>query len=739
MKKRNLIITAVAMSLLLASCPLHADAPAQPAAQDAATCRHPFFDAELYPQWSALTPETALVDIRAAIQLACTRREAIRAVRPEEATYENVFGAFEAMEYELEHADTLLSHLSSVMDTEELRRVQTELIPELSEYSSSITADAELWQVIKAAAARPWVKELSPAKQRFVQQVVDSFRDSGADLAPEQKARLTQIRTELSHLSHQFTKNVLDAQNAWEWQVDDPALLEGMSADWMARALGDAQKRGYGTPEHPVWLVTLDEPSAREVLYSCVVESSRRKCWEGITGVGSYAPYDNAPIVARVMELRHELATLLGFDNFADLQLARRMAGSGTRAMEFVDEMMGKVKPAYDAEMAELSAYIASCKESPVEKLNPWDVPFYLRRYSKERFDFDPEVLRPYQEYTRVRRGMFAIFQKLYDITITQLPSRCLQPGETCPEGTVEVWHPDVCVFAVYDNKSGAHLGSFYMDVFPRASKRAGAWVLPLHYGKPAHDGVPHTPHLAVLSGNLSPATADKPALFSHYDVETMFHEFGHMMHTMLGDTELMSHCGTSVAWDFVELPSQMNENWTWEPLGIATYAVHYATGKPIPAEYVEKLQQTRFFFPAYDDMNQLCIAKLDMEMHMHYDAGFKGRDLDEATHELLGRWRVPMSVTAPSIMRQLSHSIAGGYAAGYYSYKWAEVLAADAFTRFQREGILNPDTGAAYRECILSKGDSKPASELYRDFMHRNPNPDALLQKQGLLPQKKD
>ena len=704
-----------------------ADAPA--------SVRHPFFEDRLYPAWSALTPAQAREDVRAAVRLAEERRAAIRAIAPSETTYDNVFAAYENMGYELERAEVLLSHLSSVMDNEELRKVQEELIPELSAYTSSITADEQLWKVIKGAAAQPWVKQLSPAKQRFVQQVVDIFHDSGADLAPEQKARRAEICRELSQLSHAFNKNVLDSTNAWEWVVEDASLLEGMSKDWMARAAHDAQQKGYGSEEKPVWLVTLDEPSAREVLYSCSVESSRRKCWEGISSVGKNAPYDNASIVARVIELRKELALLLGFKNFADMQLAHRMARSGDRAMAFVDEMMQKVKPAYEAEVAELMDYISKNKGEKLEKLNPWDVPYYLRKLSKERFNFDPEVLRPYQEFNHVRRGMFAIFQKLYDITITQLPACCPEPGQSCPEGSVEVWHPEVRVFAVHDNKSGAHLGSFYMDIFPRASKRAGAWVLPLHYGTPAQEGKPHSPHLAVLAGNLSPATTDKPALFSHYDVETLFHEFGHMMHSMLGDTELAAHCGTSVAWDFVELPSQMNENWTWEPLGIATYAVHYKTGQPLPAEIIEKMQKSRFFFPAHDNMGQLCIAKLDMEIHMNYDEKFKGRDLDEATQELLAPWRAPLSVQPSSVMRNLTHCISGGYAAGYYSYKWAEVLAADVFTRFQREGILNPATGAAYRETILSKGDSRPAGELYRDFMHRDPNPDALLQKQGLLP----
>ena len=712
--------------------------------------RHPFYECGFYPEWGELAAAQGAKDVRAGIQLAKQRLAKISELKPEQANYENVFAAFEDAPREMERAEGYLDVLSSTMDNEELRRVQEELLPEMSLFNASMTADEKLWEVIKAAAAAPWVKQLSPEKQRYVQQVVDTFRDSGADLNSEQKQRLAQIQSELSLLAHQFDKNVLDATNSWQWVVSDSAQLAGMTKEWMAQAQESAMKEGHGSPETPKWLITLQEPSALEVIRSCDVEATRKKCWEALAAVGREQPYDNAGIVARVMELRKEQATLLGFRSFADLMLAHRMAGSGQRAMEFVDDMMQKVKPAFDGEVAQLMEFISKCKGDKIEKLNPWDTSYYMRKLAKERFSFDTELLRPYQECDHVLRGMFSIFEKLYSIRIherdtvfraadgvvtqRQRAETSMKSAMQTAAKAVPVWRQDVRAFAVLDAKSGAHLGSFYMDLFPRSTKRRGAWVQPLDYGKPATQEHPHGPHLAALVANLSPATEEKPALFSHYDVETLFHEFGHMMHCMLGDTELRAHCGTSVTWDFVELPSQMNENWTWEPESILTYAVHYETGESIPDDYLQKLQKIRFFFPAFDNMNQLCIAKLDMEMHMHYAEKFWGKDIDEATRELLGPWRAPYSREVPSVMRTLTHCISGGYAAGYYSYKWSEVLAADVFTRFSKEGILNPAVGAAYREKILSKGDSKPAGELYRDFMGRDPNPDALLQKQGLM-----
>jgi len=729
--------------LITAICALAGGAPLQAQETAAAVCatqaatanklEHPFFQDIPYPAWSQMTAEQGLEDTRAALDISRSKIAAICALKPEETTFENTFLAYSKVMSELDQAQGYMGHLSSVMDNPELRKVQESLIPELSEFSASIIANERLWAVIKAAAAQPWAKELSPAKRRFVQQVVDSFRDSGADLSPEGKARKAEIGQELAQLTHQFGKNVLDSTNAWELVITDKSQLSGMSDDWMAKAQASARKKGYGSDEAPAWRITLDYTSFGEVMRDCTVEATRKKCWEGQCTIGKGGKYDNEKIVARVMELRRELAELLGFKTYADLTTAHRMVGSGEKAMAFVDGMMEKVKPAFEKECAELLDYISKCKGEKTTLLNPWDRRFYMNKMAKELYDFDPETLRPYQLCDNVLKGMFAIYSHLYNVSFEELPGICLKPGEICPAGKIEVWHPEVRIFKVTDNKTGAHMGSFYMDLFPRETKRAGAWVMPMRFGDPGKDGQPRQPHLATLEGNLTPAAGDKPALFSHYDVETLFHEFGHMMHNMLSDTELQAHAGSSVAWDFVELPSQLNENWTWEPEGIATYAFHYQTGKPVPAELVKKLLDSRYFLPATDNMGQLCIAKLDLEMHMNYNEKFKGKDLDKSTADLLRPWRIAFSAESPSIMRNLTHCITGGYSAGYYSYKWAEVLAADAFTRFKKEGVMNARTGADYRATILRQGDSKPAAEVYRDFMGRDPNPDALLQSQGL------
>lgn len=695
---------------------------------------HPFFQDVLYPAWSQLSAARGVADTRAALALARERVEAISRIQPHEATFENTFLALNKASEELGQVQSFMYHLSTVMDNEELRAAKAELIPELTAFDASITANEKLWAVIKSAAAQPWVKELSPAKQRFVQQTVDGFVDSGAELPAEKKARKAEIEQELSQLTHRFGQNVLDSSNAWKLLITDRADLAGMSEDWMEQARAAALERGFGSEENPCWLITQDYTSVGSVLRDCEVMATRKMCWEGQCTIGAVGKWDNEPIVARVMELRRELAELLGFATFADMMTHRRMVGGGINAMNFIDTLAAKVMPAFQEECRQVLEYISKCEQRNVMFIDPWDRRYYLNKMSQEMYNFDPEELRPYHEASNVIKGMFALYSGLLDVSYTEVPTVCLKPGEHCPEGSAEVWHPDVKLIKVTDNKTGAHLGSFYMDLYPRSSKNAGAWVMPLRYGEAGKDGAAHAPHLACLVGNFTMATEDKPALYSHYDVETLFHEFGHMMHCMLGDTELQAQCGTSVTWDFVELPSQLFENWTWVPEGIAGYAVHYETGEPIPTELVQKLQKSRYFMPAMDNMGQLCLGKLDLEMHMNYNEKFKGKSLDLVTNQLLDPWRIPTSISGPSIMRNLTHCINGAYAGGYYSYKWAEVLSADAFTRFAREGVLNKSTGAAFREAVLSKGDSMPAAELYRDFMGRDPNPDALLQAQGLI-----
>jgi oligopeptidase A len=621
-----------------------------------------------------------------------------------------------------------------VLDAPDVRDAQAALLPELNRFYSAMMSDTRLWEVLRAASCCDWVAQLSAQQKMLMQQTLDGFRDNGAELPEDKKARKNAIEQELSQLTMQFSKNMLDSTNAWEHIVTDKAQLAGMSDNWLAAAAAEAVARGHGTAEAPAWRISLKAGSAGTVLRDCEVEATRKLCWEAQMTIGKGGAFDNAAIVGRVMELRAELAQLLGFATYADYKTHHRMVNSGAKALGFVDGTMQRLAPAFRAECAELLAYANECRGEKSETLAPWNFRYYLNEYTQKKCAYDAEAVRPYLACDNVLKGMFSIFSGLYNITVSELPAVCLEPGQVCPEGKVEVWHPEVRMFAITDNATGAHLGSFYLDLHPRAGKRAGAWVAPLRAGAPGKNGAPHAPHLASITANLTRPVGDKPALFSHMDVQTLFHEFGHMLHTMLTDTELAAHWCSNIAWDFMELPSTMNENWTWEPQSLELFARHYETGEPMPAELVEQMNAGRHFMTALAMMRQFCLAKLDLEMHMNYATRFAGRDLDAASAELLSPWQMPSGVAEPSYMRRLAHCMTGAYAAGYYSYQWADVLAADAYRRFKEEGILNPAPAAAFRKAVLSVGGSKHAIDAFRDFMGREPDPDAHLKAVGIM-----
>lgn len=725
--------------MLMALCALPGTVVVQAAAPIAAQAApvadiHPYFTDMPYPAWSKLTAEQALKDAPVAMAMAQARLQTIRELTPQQMSFENTFLALGEATRELEKVSDYLRTLASTMDSPAVRDAQAALMPELNTFYSSISTDESLWKVLCTAAAQPWAQELSAQKKLYVQQTLDGFRDNGAELAPDKKARKAAIEQELSKLTIQFGKNVLDSTNAWEYIVTDRAQLDGMSDVWMAAAAQDAAAHGYGSPEQPAWRISLKAGSASAVLRDCTVEETRRLCWQGQCSIGKGGQYDNEAIVANVMKLRHELAQLLGFATWADYKTRNRMVGSGAAAMGFVDGMVEKLTPAFRRECAELIAFANTRSGAKADTIAPWNLRYYLNEYMQHSCSIDPESLRPYFACNRVLDGMFSIASGLYNISIKELPAVCLKPGETCPEGKVEVWHPEVRMFAIVDNATGAHLGSFYLDLYPRAGKRGGAWMSPLRVGAPGQNGAPHAPHLAAITSNLTRPVGDNPALFSHLDVQTLFHEFGHMLHGMLTDTEVAGHWCSGIAWDFIELPSIINENWTWAPEALALYAKHYQTGEPMPAEMVERLQKSRYFMPAIGNMRQFCLAKLDLEMHSNYAARFEGRNIDIATAELLAPMQLPSGVDEPSYMRRLSHCITGAYAAGYYSYQWADVLVADAYRRFEAEGILNPAPAAAFRRAILSVGGSKPAAEAFRDFLGRDPDPDAYLKTIGIV-----
>ena len=703
------------LSLALLATPCLADTCEPTISTAAIPAEHPFFRTAPLPEWSKMTPQQLLVDTRAALEEAKAQRRRILQVTPETATFENTFLAAARANVEQRQVQGYMMHLMNVASTPELMHAQNAMQAELAKFQAESGEESAIGKLLEEVSKAPWVQELSPAHKRFVQQTLERQQKNGAKLTPEKRKRLAEINQEVRKLSLQFHKNLGAPPPVWELEVTDPAMLAGMPEHWMKRAGELAKKRGIATDEKPAWLII--PGNAQAVLTHCEVEETRRQCWL----CTSTHLQENEELIYRTMELRHECARLLGFNSFADMQASERMTGSGKKALEFVDGMLNALKPLYDAETAAYLARLSKAKGEPITRLNPWDEAYLSHRApAPATAGFNFSKITPYLEAERVLRGMMQLWEQMLAIRICEQPTVHLSPGTPHPVDKVEVWHESVRFYTVHDTKTGRHLGSFYLDLYPREGKRGEGWTTPLRFG---HDG---EPHLAAIVANITPPGT--PHLLNHGDVYVLFHEFGHLMHMLLGHPELSEYHAMSVEKDFIEMPSQLQEQWIWEPEALATFAVHHKTGEPLPAELARELYESRYKSSVSATMRMLRHAKLDLEINLYFHEKFKGRPLDEVAAELLAPWQLPYSAPTPSDMRSVHHTMNPGYAASFYTYIWSEAMSMDAFSRFKAEGILNPATGAAYRKCILEPGGSKPALELFRDFMGRDPDSKAFI-----------
>ena len=691
---------------------------------------HPFLAPEFHVRWSTLVPAAVEPDITHALDLAKKAIESICTQDVATATYESTFLALEEATEELGHGWGRLNHLDSVSDNPAQREALNKMLPEVTDFYSSLPLNARLWSALKAFAESPETDKLDAVKKRFVEETLADFRQSGADLPAHQKQRIAEIEADLSKLTKQYAERVLDSTNAWDMVITDESKLAGLPESAKAGAAANARAKGIATDEQPAWRFTLQFPSMYPIMQHLHDDSIRRQVWEGSSKVGAYGEYDNTALVWRILELRHEKASLLGHRHFADLTLLRRMAKTGSSALEFIENLHARILPAFHADYSQLAQYKAAQSGQPVDMLEPWEVAYWAERQRQENYDLDDEALRPYFPVDGVMSGMFEIASRLFGISIKQLDTVFIAPGtpDATPSNAVETWHPEVCFYEIHDSVTGTHHGSFYADWHPRESKRGGAWMNSLHTGNAGE------PHLGLIIGNMSPPVDGRPALLTHSEVETIFHEFGHLLHGMLSQVPVKSLSGTNVPWDFVELPSQIMENFCWDRESLDLFARHHESGETLPDDLFAKMIAAKNYLSASAFMRQLAFSKIDLELHIHLDS-WLGKDLDAVDREILTDYRAQLKTETPTMLRRFNHIFSSptGYAAGYYSYKWSEVLDADAFTRFQNEGILNPETGRAFREHILSKGNSAPADELYRRVMGRDPELEPLLVRAGL------
>ncbi len=693
---------------------------------------NPFLLSEFEIRWSLREASKLSEGVDTAIAISTENIEKIINLPDDEVSYQTTFLALEHATDLLDNAWGEASHLSSVCDSEALRAAYNENLGKVSAFYSSLGLNEDLWASLKRfAEKKAEITQLTAIQQRHVAETSEDFISAGIDLPKEEKERIREINAELSELTKTFSEKVLDSTNAWELILDDASLLAGVPQSHQAALQQDVKNKNPDNKD--LWRISAQATSYRPVLMNAENEALREKVWRGICTVGSIAPYDTSDEIRKILVLRQEKAKLLGKDNFADLVTKRRMTGSGAKALHFVEDLHQKIHAQFLQENEALLAYKnqEGFASTPSSSLEPWNVAYWSEHHRKAAYNFDDESLRPYFAVDQVMKGMFELCSELFAVSFKEKSTQFLStPDETPESDKIEVWHEDVKFYEIYDEKTKAHLGSFYADWHPRESKRGGAWMNQLRVGSPA-EGIKH---LGLIVGNMTKPVGDQPALLTHEEVETIFHEFGHLLHLLLSEVPIPSLAGTNVSWDFVELPSQLMENFCWNRKTLDTFAKHHETGEPIPDELFDKMLKARNYRSATNCMRQLGFSKLDLELHSNANLDLS-MDLDALDQSLVGDYKIPLSEPSPTILRQFGHlfSDATGYAAGYYSYKWAEVLDADAFTKFEENGVLSPSIGLEFRKEILSQGNAHPANELFKNFRGRDPELLALLKRSGL------
>lgn len=676
---------------------------------------NPLLTMDGLPPFSQIKPEHVKPAVEHAIADCKKRVEAVLS-RDEAFTWDNLVAPLEEVNDHLSRIWSPVSHLNSVMNNEELRQAYESCLPLLSEYHTWMGQHQGLFEAYQSLAARDNFKKLSLAQQKEVNNTLRDFRLSGIALEAEQKRRFGEIQSRLSELSSTFANRVLDATQAWHKQVTDQAELAGLPESALAAAEAQAKAR-----ELDGWVFTLDIPSYLPVMMYADNAALREEMYFAFTTRASdqgpnAGEFDNTAIIEETLALKQELAELLGFDNYAQVSLATKMAESEQQVLDFLEQLADRSHPQGKAELAELREFAEA--QYGVTELNAWDLSYYGEKLKQHKYTISDEELRPYFPENRVIHGLFETVKRLFGIKVVE-------------RFGVEVWHEDVRFFDIFDD-TGELRGSFYLDLYARAKKRGGAWMDDCIGRRYREDGTLQKP-VAYLTCNFNGPVGDKPALFTHNEVLTLFHEFGHGIHHMLTKVDVAGVAGINgVAWDAVELPSQFLENWCWQPEALAFISGHYETHEPLPADLLERMLAARNYHSALMMLRQLEFALFDFRLHMDKSAAEPGR-----VQQVLNEVRSQVAVLTPPAFNRFqhgfSHIFAGGYAAGYYSYKWAEVLSSDAFSRFEEEGVFSAKTGRDFLHAVLEQGGSKEPMELFKQFRGREPNIDALLRHSGI------
>jgi oligopeptidase A len=622
--------------------------------------------------------------------------------------YKTLFTGLDQLGNQLDDYLVICSQLESLLDQPELRDAYQKVQPRVSAFYARLPFSQALYQHIQTVHQSNEFAQLTAEQQRYVRQTLDMFRRHGAELATDAKKRLEAIEVELSKKTLKFAQNVMEATDAFEHIIHQSVDLSGLPKSAIKAAKASAERKNIEGwrftlqgPSYMAVMTYLDDAKVREVFYRAY---STRACT---------ADANNPNLITEVLSLRQEKANILGYQDVADLYLAERMVKTGKAANDFVNTLTQRTQKFAQQEHQELLGFVHDHLQWE-GKVQSWDIAYIAEKMRLHICDFDQELLRPYFEVNTVLSGMFEIVEKIFAIKVS-------------PIDEIPTWHEDVKTYQVHDTQ-GRLRGIFYADLCAREGKQGGAWMCPLLYGSPVKKE--EAPHVGLICGNFTPAVHGQ-SLITHREVETLFHEFGHLLHHLLGQSSIRSQAGTNVAWDFVELPSQIMENWCWEREALHLFAKHVDTQEALPDDLLSRLQAVRTFRQATAQMRQLCFANMDLQLHRTFAVNPTPSVL-EYTRKLMQSFSPTKLPTEYAMVAGFTHLFASpvGYAAAYYSYKWAEVLDADAFTRFKQEGLFSSEVGQAFVDCILSRGDSEDPLELYRQFMHRDPDIESLFKR---------
>ncbi|MFM5601298.1 oligopeptidase A [Aeromonas veronii] len=676
---------------------------------------NPLLTMDSLPPFSQIKPEQVQPAVIQAIA-DCKQKISDVLAQRDPHTWDSLIAPLEEVNDRLSRIWSPVSHLNSVLNSEALREAHDACLPLLSEFQTYVGQHEGLYQAYLALSQSDDFPLLSGAQRKEIQNTLRDFRLSGIGLPAEAQQRYGEIQARLSELASRFSNNVLDATQGWHKLVADEAELAGLPDSVRAAARQMAELKGKEG-----WLFTLDIPSYLPVMMYADNRELRAEMYEAFTTRASdqgpnAGKWDNSAIMSELLTLRRELAQLLGFANYAELSLATKMADKTEQVVSFLTDLAAKSLPQGKAELEEIRAFAA--EQHGQSELAAWDLAYYAEKLKQHKFSISDEQLRPYFPASKVVKGLFEVVKRVFGMKVRERLG-------------IDTWHPDVRFYDIFDADDELR-GSFYLDLYAREHKQGGAWMDVCLGRRYRQDGSLQKP-VAYLTCNFNGPVDGKPALFTHNEVVTLFHEFGHGIHHMLTRIDVAGVAGINgVAWDAVELPSQFLENWCWESEALAFISGHYETGEPLPADLLEKMLTARNFQAAMQMLRQLEFALFDFRLHQEFDPANPAQ-----LPALLDEVRSQVAVMTPPAFNRFQHSFshifAGGYAAGYYSYKWAEVLSADAFSRFEEEGIFNPATGQSFLKNILEKGGSKEPMELFRAFRGREPKVDALLRHSGI------